>query len=74
MPLFYFHVRDSSGRELDDTGIEFDTLEDAIDDARRARGEMLADAALEGTPDSTRVFEIADVSGRVLATVPFLDS
>jgi hypothetical protein len=74
MPRYYFHVRDSSSRELDDTGIEFESLDDAIDDARRARGEMLADAALEGVADSTRVFEIAVVSGRVLATVPFLDS
>jgi hypothetical protein len=70
MPRYYFHVRDSSSREFDDTGIEFDSL----DDARRGLGEMLADAAIEGTADAIGVFEIADVSGRVLATVPFLDS
>jgi hypothetical protein len=45
MPRYYFHVRDSSSREFDDTGIEFDLLDDAIDDARRARGGMLAHAA-----------------------------
>ena len=53
MPRYYFHVRDSSSRELDDTGIEFESLDDAIDDARRARGEMLADAALEGVADGS---------------------
>jgi hypothetical protein len=55
MPRYYLHVRDSSSREFDDTGIEFDSLDDAIEHARRGRGEMLADAALEGNVDSTRV-------------------
>jgi hypothetical protein len=40
----------------------------------RARAEMLADAALEEHSASTKAFEITDQWGRVLATVPLLDS
>ncbi len=73
MPRYFFHIQGPSGRITDDTGIEFASLEEAVADARRARGEMLADAAMEKPSPSTRSFEITDFSGRVLATIPLLD-
>jgi Domain of unknown function (DUF6894) len=73
MPRFYFHIRGPSGRVKDHTGIEFESLDEAVADATRARQEMLADAALEARSHSTRSFEITDYSGRVLATIPLLD-
>jgi hypothetical protein len=73
MPRYFFHIRGRSGRIEDRTGIEFDTLKEAVADAQRARREMLADAALEDPTRSQDSFEITDESGRVLATVPLLD-
>lgn len=72
MPLFYFHVRSTAGLEKDHQGLEFDSLDEAVADARRAGAEMLLDEAVEETrrrTDST--FEITDVSGKVIARVPF---
>lgn len=73
MPRYYFHVRSKHGREVDVEGIEFDSLEEAIKDARRAGAGIVADQGLEGRledPDS--LFEIADMSGTILAEVPFI--
>jgi hypothetical protein len=58
--------------ETDSHGLDFDNLDEAIADARKAGAEILLDEAVEdarGRPNST--FEIADASGRVLAKVPF---
>ena len=72
MPLFYFHVRSTTGLEKDQQGLEFESLDEAIADARRAGAEMLLDEAVEETRRRTdSAFEIADSSGKVIARVPF---
>lgn len=72
MPRYYFHVRSTAGLETDRHGLEFDSLEEAVADARRAGAEMLLDQAVEETQSrSHSVFEIADASGKVIARVPF---
>jgi hypothetical protein len=68
MPRYYFHLQSKKGREVDDHGIEFETLEQAIEDARR-----VAECAYGNSTDSKSVFEIADKSGQVLAIVPVLE-
>ncbi len=71
MPRYYFHVRSASGVEIDRLGLEFDTLDEAIADARQAGAELLLDEAVdEQHPPTRSTFEIADASGRVLAKVP----
>ncbi|HWK34593.1 MAG TPA: hypothetical protein VNR51_13050 [Hyphomicrobium sp.] len=71
MPRYYFHVRSASGVEMDRLGLEFDTLDEAIADARQAGAELLLDEAVDDQHRPTRsTFEIADASGRVLAKVP----
>jgi len=71
MPRYYFHVRSASGVEMDRQGLEFDSLDDAIADARQAGAELLLDEAMDETHRSGRsAFEIADASGRVVAKVP----
>lgn len=72
MQRYYFHILTPHGRENDDEGIVFKTLDDAIADAKRAAGEMLVDDALEAVKFEERAFEICDRDGRALATVPFL--
>ena len=44
MPLYFFDVRDKQGLHRDDTGLEFDTLDDAIAEGRRALGDMSREA------------------------------
>lgn len=73
MPRFYFHVRTSQGHEPDEVGIVFNTVDDAVADARRARGELLADAALDQHPPRPLAFEITDERGTIVATVPFIE-
>jgi Domain of unknown function (DUF6894) len=73
MPRYFFHIRGPDGRITDEAGLEFHSLDDAVADARRARGEMLVDAAQEKSTKSSRVFEITDGSGQVLAIVPLLE-
>ena len=74
MPRFYFHVRSSSGLEMDAQGLEFSSLDEAIADARKAGAEILVDRAVEETRLNGRslsTFEIVDATGEVVAKVPF---
>ncbi len=71
MPRFFFHIRSPSGLEQDPQGLEFETLDDAIADARQAGAEILLDEAVEearGQRHSS--FEIVDDTGQVVAKVP----
>jgi hypothetical protein len=71
MPRFYFHIRSPSGLEQDSQGLEFDTLDAAIADARKAGAEILLDEAVEEAKRQERAsFEIVDDTGRVVAKVP----
>ena len=75
MPLYFFHVRSAAGLEADDLGVYFGGLAEAIADARKARAEMMVDEAIEMKRlDGSGIIEIADETGQVLATVPFVDS
>jgi hypothetical protein len=72
MPRYYFHVRSPLGLETDRQGLEFESVEEAVADARRAGAEILLDDAVEETRSrSTSEFEIVDASGNVVARVPF---
>jgi uncharacterized protein DUF6894 len=74
MPRYFFNVRSKAGFEADEVGVEFDTLEEAIADARRARTEMVVDEVLgQQTRPTDGWFEISDEAGQVIATVPLLD-
>jgi hypothetical protein len=65
MPLYYFDTRDDRGFVPDDTGLEFDTLEQAKADAARA----LVDMARDRVPGPERlvfVVEVHDENKRLL--------
>ena len=68
MLRYFFHFHSGSVITLDLEGSEFSSLEGAIAEAQRARKEIMADGAVAGREHH---FEIADQSGRVVATVPF---
>jgi len=70
---FFFNIRSHEGDEHDDEGLEFETLDVAIDEAEETAREMVAERVMhQERIDGTR-FEIADEKGNVLATVPFKD-
>jgi hypothetical protein len=71
MPRFYFHIRASEKIEADTEGTEFDSLECAVDDARLAAREILAEKVLTGETIDDQAFEISSSDGAVLAIVPF---
>lgn len=71
MPRYYFHIRDNDVLDEDEDGLEFGTLDQAFDQARRAVLEMRS-------PDfpnveDERVFEITTPDGVVLRKVVFKD-
>lgn len=69
---FYFHIRDGEHREIDTIGLEFPSLEHAVLDARIAAREILAEMLVANETVNAPCFEIADESGRILATIPYL--
>ena len=65
MPLYYFDTRDDTGVVPDETGLEFDTLEQAKAEAARA----LVDIARDRVPGPDRlvfVVEVLDENKRLL--------
>jgi hypothetical protein len=68
---YYFHIRDGEKIEKDLEGSEFDALELAIEDARLAAREIMAQEVLKGFEPDGQFFDIADEDGHVLAKVPF---
>jgi len=72
MPRYFFHVRSPQGLEMDQQGLDFDTVEEAVADARKAGAEILLDEAVEEVRSrSDAEFEIVDATGKVVARVPF---
>lgn len=71
MPHYYFHIRSRDRRIEDLEGGEFDTLSAALKEARLAAREMLANDIRQGRIDETRLFEIVDEQGQLVASLPF---
>jgi hypothetical protein len=59
MPLYYFDTRDDRGFVRDDTGLEFDTLEQAKAKAEAARA--LVDMARDRVPGPDRLVFVVEV-------------
>ncbi len=73
MPRFYFHVRDGDRLTRDADGADLPSLDTARAKAAAAVREAASRLLRPGQDLSGRRFEIADESGRVLATVGFRD-
>ena len=73
MPAFYFHVRDGDRLTPDPDGADLPGLDAALAKAAEAIREAASRPLRPGQDLSGRRFEIADESGRVLATVGFRD-
>ena len=73
MARYYFHIRDHERLIVDEEGLELESLEDAIAEARRDASSMLTDGRASGEELSYQVMEVTGEDGTLLATVPFAD-
>ena len=73
MTHYFFHICSRTERIQDREGADFETLEAALAEARLAAREILAEDLRKGRIDETRLFEIVDEWGQLVARLPFRD-
>ena len=73
MTHYFFHICSRTERIQDREGADFETLEAALAEARLAAREILAEDLRKGRIDDTRLFEIVDEWGQLVARLPFRD-
>lgn len=73
MALFFFELRDGF-RVTDDEGQDFETLEDARDEAIKSARSMMREQILAGTLQLADSIRIRDANGEVLDTIYFRDA
>jgi hypothetical protein len=71
MPKYYFHIRDGNELEVDRDGTDFESLDVAVNDARTAAREIMAEKLLSGEMLDGQRFEITDEEGVLVETVTF---
>lgn len=74
MTHYFFHICSPTERIEDREGADFDTLEAALAEARLAAREILAEDLRRGNVDETRLFEIVDERGELMARVLFKEA
>ncbi len=71
---YYFHVRRHSELQKDPEGAEFETLEDACNEALCAAREILAERMIRGEVIDGEVFELTNEAGEIIRTIPFRET
>jgi hypothetical protein len=71
MPRFYFNVRDGDTLIADQEGVEMPGESAAVEEARQAARDLLAERVKYGEPIETRQFEILNDNGETILTLPF---
>ncbi|RFZ88410.1 hypothetical protein D0Y60_04265 [Shinella sp. WSJ-2] len=74
MTHYFFHICSRTERIEDREGADFTTLEAALVEAHFAAREILAEELRKGHVDKTRLFEIVDDEGQVVACLPFQEA
>ncbi|MBW9115501.1 hypothetical protein JNB88_17820 [Rhizobium cauense] len=70
MRRFYFHLRTQEGLEEDLEGSELETPELAIEEAKQAAREMMAEKVAKGEVVDGTQFEIMDEEDVTIAVLP----
>ena len=73
MPHFFFELCDGC-RVADDSGKDFDTLDEARDEAVKSARSMMRDEILRGTLSLGDSIHILDADGQPLEVVRFRDA
>ncbi len=71
VPHYFFHFRDGNLLEYDEDGLEMQDLETAYLEAFETAKETWVEGIRRMRNPSRQQFEIADIDGRTLLTVPF---
>jgi hypothetical protein len=71
MPLYYFHVREGERVEIDPEGANFETADQAREEAIKAAREIIAEKVLRGDWIGRHQFEITTDDGFVVGVLPF---
>jgi hypothetical protein len=74
MPLFFLHVYNRTGSSRDEEGLDLPDLDAARTQAVQGIRSILRDEVGRGKIDFEGHIDIADESGRVLATVTYHDA
>lgn len=72
MPRYFFHVHDDIDA-LDEEGQEFPNSEAALNGATGAARQLAAEQVTQGKLHLDHRIEVADDSGKVIATIAFRD-
>jgi len=71
MVRYFLHIRDGEKLEKDAEGSEFASLDLAIEEARIAAREIMAERVRAGYEPEGHSFEITTGEGQIAAIVPF---
>jgi hypothetical protein len=74
MPRYFFHIRKGDAFDQDSEGREIATTSVLREEAIEAARDVLADGDLQGLDRREWVFEVADKSGGIVLTLPFVDA
>lgn len=71
MPRFFFNVHDGDEIIRDHEGVDVPALDDAIEEARQAARDLLAERVKHGAAIDSQAFEVLDDKGKAVLTLPF---
>jgi len=74
MPLFFMNVRDGDHLTRDVEGIAAANLDAARAEALAAARDLIGDGIKNDQVQDSRLYEITDEAGQVLATIPLMDA
>lgn len=71
MPRFFFNILKDRRLQLDPEGGDFETIGEAVEEARIAAREILSEKVLSGDEIDGQRFEITTEDGTIVEVVPF---
>ena len=74
MPRYFFHIRKGDVVDQDSVGREIAATEVLREETIEAARDVLADGDLQGLDRREWVLEVADESGGIVLTLPFVDA
>ena len=74
MPRYFFHIRKGDAVDQNSEGREIAATEVLREETIEAARDVLADGDVQGLDRREWVFEVADESGGIVLTLPFVDA
>jgi hypothetical protein len=71
MPRFFFNILNNGRLQVDQEGVDFATIDEAVEEARIAAREILSEKVLSGDEIDGQRFEITTEDGTIVEVVPF---